>query len=40
MFTKSYACLLNTEPSNLVFPDQNDRPLEIKDKVDLTLLIN
>ena len=52
---KSYAYLLNSEPSNLVFlktcnsefdeiiitfTDQNDRPLEIEDKVDLALLIN
>ena len=52
---KSYAYLLNVEPSNLVFLktyntefdeiiiifiDQNGRPLEIKDKVNLTLLIN
>ena len=51
---KSYAYLLNVEPSNSVFLktyttksdeiiitfiDQNGRPLEIKDKVDLTLLI-
>ena len=55
MSNKSYAYLLNIEPSNLVFlkiystefdeiiitfTDQNDRPLEIKDKVNLTLLIN
>ena len=52
---KSYAYLLNVEPSNLVFlktyntefdeiiitiTGQNGRPLEIKDKVNLTLLIN
>ena len=52
---KSYAYLLNFEPSNLVFlktyntefddiiiifTDQNVRPLEIEDKVKLTLLIN
>ena len=52
---KSYAYLLNVEPSNLVFlktyntefdeiiitfTDQNGRPLEIEDKVNLTLLIN
>ena len=52
---KSYAYLLNVEPSNLVllktcntefdeiiitFTDQNRRPLEIEDKVSLTLLIN
>ena len=52
---KSYAYLLNVEPSNLVFLKtdntefdeigitfryQNRRPLEIEDKVDLTLLIN
>ena len=52
---KSYAYLLNVEPSNLVFSktyktefdeiivkvtDQNGRPLEIEDKVNLTLLIN
>ena len=52
---KSYAYLLNVEPSNLVFlktyntefdeiiikfTNQNGRPLEIEDKVNLTLLIN
>ena len=52
---KSYAYLLNVDPSNLVFlktcntefdeiiitfMSQNDRPLEIEDKVNLTLLIN
>ena len=52
---KSYAYLLNVEPSNLVFlktyntefdeifialTDQNSRPLEIEDKVNLTLLVN
>ena len=52
---KSYAYLLNVEPSNLVFLKtcntefdeiiitftyQNGRPLEIEDKVNLTLLIN
>ena len=52
---KSYAYLLNVEPSNLVFlktyntefyeiiitfQDQNGRPLEIEDKVNLTLRIN
>ena len=52
---KSYAYLLNVEPSNLVFletyntefdeiiitfTDQNGRPLEIGDKVNLILLIN
>ena len=52
---KSYAYLLNVEPSKLVFfktynrdfaeiiitfTDQNGRALEIKDKVNLTLLIN
>ena len=52
---KSYAYLLNVEPSNLVFlktyntefdeilitfADQIGRPLEIEDKVNLTLLIN
>ena len=52
---KSYAYLLNFEPSNLellktyntefdeiliAFTDQNGRPLEIEDKVNLTLLIN
>ena len=51
---KSYAYLLNVEPSNLVFlktlntefdeiiitfTNQNDRPLEIEGKVNLTLLI-
>ena len=52
---KSYANLLNIEPSNLVFlktynsefdgiiitfTDQNGRPLEIEDNLNLTLLIN
>ena len=49
---KSYAYLLNIEPSNLAtyntdfneiiitFRNQNRRPLEIEDKVNLTLLIN
>ena len=52
---KSYAYLLNVEPSYLVFlkiyntefdeiiitfTGQNGRPLEIEDKVNLTLLIN
>ena len=52
---KSYAYLLNDEPSNFVFlktyntefdeiiitfTDQNGRPLEIEDKVNVTLLIN
>ena len=52
---KSYTCLLNVEPSNLVFlktynrefddiiitfTDQNGRLLEIKDKVNLTLIID
>ena len=52
---KSYAYLLNVDPSNLVFlktcntefdeiiitfMSQNGRPLEIEDKVNLTLLIN
>ena len=52
---KSYAYLLNVEPSNLVFLktyntefnefliiflDQNGRPLEIQDKVNLASLIN
>ena len=52
---KSYAYLLDIEPSNLVFlktyntefdeviikfTDQNSRPLEIGDKVNLTLLNN
>ena len=48
---KSYTYLLNVEPSNLVFfwkliiqfiitfTDQNGRPLEIKENVNLTLLI-
>ena len=51
---KSYAYLLNVEPSNFLFlktynaefdeiikttTDQNGRPLEIAEKVDLTLLI-
>ena len=53
-FSKSYAYLLNVEPSNLVFlktrntefdiiitfTDQNDRPLEIENKFNLTLFIN
>ena len=53
MPNKSYAYLLNVEPSNLVFlkayntefdkiiikfENQNWRPLEIEDKVNLTLL--
>ena len=52
---KSYAYLLNVEPSNLLFfktyntefdkiiitfTDQNGRPLEIEDKLNLRLLIN
>ena len=52
---KTYAYLLNVEPSNLVFlktyntdfdeiittfTDQNSRPLEIKDKINLTLVMN
>ena len=48
---ESYAYLLNVEPSNLsyntefdeiiiTFTDQNGTPLEIEDKVNLTLLIN
>ena len=52
---KSYAYLLNVEPSNSVFlktyntefdesiitfTDQNGRPLEIEDNVNLTLPIN
>ena len=52
---KSYAYLLNAEPSSLVFletyntefdaiirkfTNQTDRPLEIEDKSNLTLLIN
>ena len=41
---KSYAYLLNVEPSNSVFlktlTDQNGKPLEIEDKFNLTLLIN
>ena len=52
---KSYAYLLNVEPSNLVllktyntefdeiiitFTDQNGRPVEIKDKLNLTLRLN
>ena len=55
MPNKSYAYLLNVEPSKLMFlktyntefdeiivtlADQNGRPLEMKDKVNLTLLIN
>ena len=52
---KSYAYLLSTEPSNVVFlktyntqfdeiiitfTDENGRPLEMEDKVNLTLVIN
>ena len=52
---KSYAYLINVEPSNLVylkahntefceisitFTDQNGRPLEIEDKINLTLQID
>ena len=52
MPNKSYAYLLNVEPSNLVFlktynteiiitfTDKNGRPLEVEDKVKLTLLID
>ena len=55
MLNKSYAYLLNVEPSNLVslkiyiiefyenfitFTEQNGRPLEIEEKITLTLLIN
>ena len=55
MPNKSYAFLLNVEPSNLVFlktyniefdkiiitlMDQNTRPVEKKDKVNVTLVIN
>ena len=55
MPNKSYAYLLNIEPSNLVFwktyniefdevilalTDQNSRPLETADKINLTLVIN
>ena len=55
MPTRSYAYLLNVEPSNIVFfktyntefyeiiitfMDQNDKLLEIENKVNLTLLIN
>ena len=38
MFLKSY----NTEFDDIIitFTDQNGRPLEIEDKVNLTLLIN
>ena len=54
MSNRSYAYLLNVEPSNLVFiktyntgfdeivitfTDQNSKPLEIKDKFNLTVLI-
>ena len=54
MSNRSYAYLLNVEPSNLVFiktyntgfdeiiitfTDQNGKPLEIKDKFNLTLLV-
>ena len=54
MSSRSYAYLLNVEPSNLVFiktyntgfdeivitfTDQNSKPLEIKDKFNLTVLI-
>ena len=53
--SKSYAYLLNAEPSNLVFlktynteideititfTEQNGRPIEIEDKVNITFLIN
>ena len=41
---KSYAYLLNVEPSNSVFlktlTDQNGKALEIEDRFNLTLLIN
>ena len=39
---KTYAYLLNAEPSNFIitFTDQNGWPLEIEDKISLTLLIN
>ena len=37
---KSYAYLLNVEASIITFTDQNGRPLEIRDKVNMTLLIN
>ena len=52
---KSYAYLLNVEPSNLVFlktyntefdeiivtfTDENGRPLEIEEQINLTLLVN
>ena len=55
MPNKSYAHLLNAEPSNLVFlktyntefdeiiikfTDHDGRPLEIEDKVNLTLIVN
>ena len=55
MPNKSYAYLLNVEPTNLLFSktyntkfdgiiitftDQNGGPLEIEDKVNLTMLIN
>ena len=38
VFLKTY----NTEFDEIIitFTDQNDRPLEMKDKVNLTLLIN
>ena len=44
---KFYAYWLNVKPSNLLslktcnkwFTDQNDRPLEIEDKVNMTFLI-
>ena len=37
---KSYDYLLNVDHITISFTDQNGRPLEIKDKVSLTLLIN
>ena len=55
MPNKSYAYLLNVEPSNLgllttcntefneiniTFTDQNDRPLEMADKSNLSFLVN
>ena len=37
---KSYCYLLNMDHITIRFADQNGKPLEIKDKVSLTLLIN
>ena len=37
---KSYGHLLNMDHITIRFADQNGKPLETKDKVSLTLLIN